>query len=56
MSGGVLDFIAEAVELQQQLGCSAEEAFQIQRQLATKRLDYERATVESNVIPFRQKH
>lgn len=60
---GLLGFIAEAAELQQQLGCSAEEAFEVQRQLAAERererllaLQYEEAAAESNVIPFRAKH
>ncbi|MET3156217.1 hypothetical protein [Bradyrhizobium diazoefficiens] len=57
--GGLLAYLAEAAELQQQLGCSAEEAFEIQRQLATERemvRQYEEAIAESNVIPFRAKH
>jgi len=60
---GLLAYIAEAAELQQQLGCSAEEAFEIQRQLAAERErerekaeQVEQAIAESNVIPFRRKH
>jgi 3-hydroxyisobutyrate dehydrogenase-like beta-hydroxyacid dehydrogenase len=60
---GLLAYIAEAAELQQQLGCSADEAFEIQRQLAAEReADREKAeqivqaAAESNVIPFRRKH
>ncbi|WP_409188783.1 hypothetical protein [Bradyrhizobium sp. RDM4] len=57
---GLLGYIAEAAELQQQLGCSAEEAFEIQRQLTAERQRererVEQATAESNVIPFRAKH
>ncbi len=54
---GLLGAISEAAEIQQQLGCSANEAFDIQRQLEAERLrEYEMATAESNVIPFRRKH
>ena len=54
---GLLGAITEALELQQQLGCSPDEAFAIQQQLAAERSqEYERATAESNVIPFRAKH
>lgn len=55
MSGGLLDFITEAAELQQQLGCSAEDAFEIQRHLAAERLALAEAAAESSVIPFRTK-
>lgn len=57
---GLLDFIGEAGEIQQELGVSAEEAFQIQRERSAERLrEYEaieQAAAESNVIPFRAKH
>jgi hypothetical protein len=60
---GLLAYLAEAAELQQQLGCSAEEAFEIQRHLVAERereretaQQYEAAIAESNVIPFRAKH
>lgn len=54
---GLLGAISEAAEIQQSLGCSADEAFEVQRQLAAERLrEYELATAESNVIPFRRKH
>ncbi len=59
MSGhaGLLGAITEAAEIQQTLGCSANEAFEIQRQLAAERMrEFELATAESNVIPFRRKH
>jgi hypothetical protein len=55
--GGLLGFLTEAVEIKENLGCSIDEAFEIQRQLAEERLqEYERAAAESNVIPFRAKH
>ncbi|WP_369723653.1 hypothetical protein AB8Z38_06725 [Bradyrhizobium sp. LLZ17] len=60
---GLLAYIAEAAEIQQQLGCSSDEAFEIQRHLAAEREaerekaeQYEQAAAESNVIPFRAKH
>jgi hypothetical protein len=55
--GGLLGALFERLELQQQLGCSPVEAEEIQQQLETERLrEYEMATAESNVIPFRRKH
>jgi hypothetical protein len=57
LHGGLLGAITEMMELQQQLGCSAEEASEIQRELAAERLqEYQRAAAESNIIPFRRKH
>jgi hypothetical protein len=54
MSEGLLSFLTEAGQIQQELGCGVEEAFAIQRQRADERMaEYERATAESNVIQFR---
>ena len=51
---GILGFLSEANEIQQELGVSAKEAFQIQRERAAERLrEYELSQVESNVIQFR---
>jgi len=53
-------FISEANEIKEELGCSVEEAFAIQRQRADERarefLAIEQAAAESNVIPFRAKN
>jgi hypothetical protein len=57
--GGLLGALAEASDIQQSLGCSADEAFEIQRQLEAERLredELAQAQAESNVIPFRAKH
>ena len=52
--GGLLGFLAEACDIQQELGCSADEAHQIQRQRADERMrEYERQRAENNVIQFR---
>lgn len=53
---GLLGFLAEAVDIQQELGCSAEESHAIQRQRAAERKAIMDAEAESNVIPFRRKH
>jgi len=54
--GGILGFLAEACDIQAELGVSATEAHAIQRQRAAERMrEYELATAESNVIPFRRK-
>jgi len=51
---GILGFLSEANEIQQELGVSSKEAFQIQRERAAERLrEYELSHVESNVIQFR---
>lgn len=53
MSGGLLDWIIEASEIRQELGCSADVAFGIQRERAAARLkEYEqqRADEASNVV------
>ena len=51
---GILGFLSEAYEIQQELGVSAKEAFLIQRERAAERLrEYELSQVESNVIQFR---
>jgi hypothetical protein len=58
--GGLLGAIAEANDIKRELGVTAEEAFELQRQRADERLSELRAiddaTRESNVIPFRRKH
>ena len=56
---GLLGALFERLELQQQLGCSAAEAREIQQQLEAERMRehaLETAMAESNVIPFRRKH
>jgi hypothetical protein len=51
---GLLGFLAEACDIQRELGVSAEQAHAIQRQRADERLrEYERQQAESNVIQFR---
>jgi hypothetical protein len=57
LHAGLLGAFTEALEIQQQLGCSSEEAWQVQRQLEAERMrEYEMAAAESNVIPFPKKH
>lgn len=51
---GLLGALFERLELQQQLGCSAEEANEIQEQLEAERFrEWELATAESNILMFR---
>jgi hypothetical protein len=51
---GLLGAITEALELQQQLGCSPDEAFAIQRQRAAERLkEYELENAPTNIVQFR---
>ena len=58
--GGLLGAITEAVDIQAELDCSAEQAHAIQRERAAARLreqtEIQKAQEESNVIPFRRKH
>jgi hypothetical protein len=58
--GGLLGAITEAVDIQAEHDCSAEEAHAIQRERAAARLRVHNeiwdAVAESNVIPFRRKH
>jgi hypothetical protein len=58
--GGLLGAIAEASDIKQELGVSADEAFAIRQERADERLRQlhaaEEAAKESNVIPFRRKH
>jgi hypothetical protein len=58
--GGLLGAITEAVDIQAEHDCSAEEAHAIQRERATARLrslnEIQGAIAESNIISFRQKH
>jgi hypothetical protein len=58
--GGLLGAITEASDIKNELGVSAEEAFEIQQMRAGERLSelraIEDAAKESNVIPFRRKH
>jgi hypothetical protein len=53
MAGGILDWIVEASEIRRELGCSADEAFALQRERAAERLrEYEAQHAEeaSNVV------
>jgi hypothetical protein len=51
---GIFGFLSEAQQIQQEMGCTVEESFRIQRERAEERLcEYEAAKVESNVIQFR---
>ena len=58
--GGILGALVEAVDIQAERDCSAEEAHAIQRERAAARLrslnEVQEAMAESNVIPFRRKH
>ena len=58
--GGILGALAEAVDIQAEHDCSAEEAHAIQRERAATRLrehnELQEALAESNVIPFRRRH
>lgn len=57
---GLLGAIVEASDIKQELGVSADEAFEIQQERSGERLSelraLEDAARESNVIPFRRKH
>jgi hypothetical protein len=53
MSGGLFDWIVEASEIRQELGCSADEAYELQRKRAAARLrEYEAQHAEEarNVV------
>lgn len=58
--GGLLGALAEAVDIQAEQDCSAEQAHAIQRERAAARLrecdEIQDAVAESNVIPFGRKH
>lgn len=54
--GGILGALAEAADIQSDLGVPADEAFRIQRERADLRMAELQAIEESNVIPFRAKH
>jgi len=58
--GGILGHLAEACDIQRELGVSSEEAWEIQRKRADERLrEHRRQQAEagqSNVIPFRPRH
>lgn len=52
---GVLGFLLEANEIQQELGVSPDRAYQIQRERSAERLreyEAEKAAAETNVIQF----
>jgi hypothetical protein len=52
--GGILGALTEANEIQQELGCSFNEALEVQRRRAAERnRETELEAAESNVIPFR---
>jgi hypothetical protein len=54
---GLLGALTEALEIVQTSGVSWEQAREIQKQQAIERVrEYELATAESNVVPFRRKH
>jgi hypothetical protein len=53
---GLFGFFAEANEIKERLGVSAEEAFRLQREAADARLEIYEAEAESSAIPFRAKH
>ncbi|MGZ3689411.1 MAG: hypothetical protein ACXVBW_14005 [Bdellovibrionota bacterium] len=51
---GQLSFLTEADEIRRELACSAEQAYEIQRQRAAERMrEAELEAAESNVIQFR---
>jgi hypothetical protein len=58
--GGLLGAITEAVDIQAEQDCSADEAHAIQRERAAARQrsynEVQEAIAESNVLPFRRKH
>ena len=57
MIRGLLDGITEAAAIAQQLDISFDEAFEVWQQIQQERVyEYELATAQSNVIPFRAKH
>ncbi|WP_407153921.1 hypothetical protein [Bradyrhizobium sp. STM 3557] len=54
--GGILGALTEANEIQQELGCSFDEAFEVQRKRAAERIrEAELEAAESNVIPLRRR-
>jgi hypothetical protein len=56
---GILSYIAEACDIKNELGCTVEESFRVQRDRADERERTRLAAqeqAESNVIQFRPRH